>query len=122
MWSSNATAPSPRQRETPPPPRSEPQPSASERRRRRLAAVLETASGDGRAGYALLAPYDAIYVGGSCASVPEALVSQLKVGGRLLLAVGEADAPQDLTLVEKVSASRTRRTVLRGGIMMYGLK
>ena len=90
--------------------------------REAAAAVLEAASGDGRAGYAPCAPYDAIYVGGSCASVPVALLSQLKVGGRLLLAVGEADAPQDLTLVEKLSASRTRRTVLRGGIMMYGLK
>ena len=79
-------------------------------------------------GFSPLAPYDAIYVGGSCAQIPQALVEQLRPGGRLLLCVGEADAPQELTLVERLDTNepgrraKVRMTVLQHGLMMYGLR
>ncbi|MBU0750968.1 MAG: protein-L-isoaspartate O-methyltransferase [Gammaproteobacteria bacterium] len=47
-------------------------------------------SGDGLAGLPAHAPYDAIMVSGALASVPQVLLDQLKVGGRLFAIVGEA--------------------------------
>lgn len=47
-------------------------------------------TGDGMAGLPAHAPYDAIMVSGALASVPQALLDQLKVGGRLFAIVGEA--------------------------------
>lgn len=44
------------------------------------------------AGYASAAPYDVIFVGGSVELVPEALLSQLKEGGRLVAVEGHGNA------------------------------
>jgi len=44
----------------------------------------------GAAGWAQSGPYDAIVVSGALPSVPEALLKQLRVGGRLAVVVGEA--------------------------------
>lgn len=46
--------------------------------------------GDGIHGFAERAPYDVIAVSGGLSSVPQALLEQLKVGGRLFAFVGEA--------------------------------
>jgi protein-L-isoaspartate(D-aspartate) O-methyltransferase len=46
--------------------------------------------GDGINGWSSRAPYDAIVVSGALASVPAALLAQLRVGGRLAVVVGEA--------------------------------
>ncbi len=45
--------------------------------------------GDGSQGLAAQGPFDAIVLSGSVAQVPQALLSQLKIGGRLLAIVGE---------------------------------
>jgi len=45
--------------------------------------------GDGWQGWASKAPFDAIIVTAAAASVPEALLAQLKDGGRLVIPVGE---------------------------------
>lgn len=50
--------------------------------------TIET--GDGLAGLEVHAPYDCIVVAGGVAEVPAALLSQLKVGGRLFAFVGAA--------------------------------
>ncbi len=44
---------------------------------------------DGSQGAAADAPFDVILLGGSVAEVPQALLSQLKLGGRLVAIVGE---------------------------------
>jgi protein-L-isoaspartate(D-aspartate) O-methyltransferase len=44
---------------------------------------------NGNQGAAGDAPFDAIVLGGSVAEVPQALLQQLKVGGRLLAIVGQ---------------------------------
>jgi len=44
---------------------------------------------DGAAGLAAEAPFDAIVLSGSVAEVPQALLAQLKVGGRLVAVVGD---------------------------------
>ena len=50
--------------------------------------------GDGARGWPAQAPYDAIVLSGSVADIPEALLQQLKVGGRLMAVVGEAPLMQ----------------------------
>ena len=45
-------------------------------------------------GWPAAAPYDAIVLSGSVAEIPEALLLQLKVGGRLMAVVGEAPLMQ----------------------------
>jgi protein-L-isoaspartate(D-aspartate) O-methyltransferase len=57
---------------------------------------VEVVLGDGAQGYTAPnqpnAPYDVIVLSGSVGSVPEKLLSQLKVGGRLFAVVGTAPA------------------------------
>lgn len=61
--------------------------------------TLVTANGVG--GLPTNAPFDVIVVGGALPSVPEELTSQLAVGGRMLVVVGDL-APLAATLVERV--------------------
>jgi protein-L-isoaspartate(D-aspartate) O-methyltransferase len=49
----------------------------------------EVRQADGSHGAAADAPFDVILLGGSVAEVPQALLSQLKLGGRLVAIVGE---------------------------------
>lgn len=59
---------------------------------------------DGWEGWPEHAPYDAIHVGAGAASMPQALLVQLKVGGRMIIPVDSAtDAHQDLLQVDRIS-------------------
>ncbi|WP_085995854.1 protein-L-isoaspartate O-methyltransferase family protein [Rhizobium sp. PDO1-076] len=58
-------------------------------------------------GYAAEAPYDVIFVNGSVEVVPEALLSQLREGGRLVAVVGYGNA------------ARARLYVKAGGVTSY---
>ena len=57
------------------------------------------------------APFNAIVVGGSLPTLPEALTSQLAVGGRLLVVLGDAPS-MSLTLIERESKTGLRTTKL----------
>jgi len=57
-------------------------------------------TGDGSVGLAEAAPFDAIIVSAAAPRIPQALMDQLAVGGRLLVPVGEADQ-QVLQLVQR---------------------
>jgi len=50
--------------------------------------------GDAAQGWALYAPYDAIVISASTPVLPESILKQLKIGGRLVAVVGEAPAMQ----------------------------
>lgn len=57
--------------------------------------------GDASQGWDLYAPYDAIVVSGSLPVLPDTLLRQLKIGGRLIAVVGEAPS---------MEVQRVRRT------------
>jgi protein-L-isoaspartate(D-aspartate) O-methyltransferase len=76
-------------------------------------ANVEVRIGDGYAGWPEQAPFDAIVVTAAAPRVPEALVDQLKPGGRMVIPVGASYAAQELLLVEKrPDGSVERRNVL----------
>ncbi len=56
---------------------------------------------DGTLGWAANAPYDAVLVAAGGPTIPEPLVSQLKIGGRLVVPVGDSREAQRLVRVIK---------------------
>jgi protein-L-isoaspartate(D-aspartate) O-methyltransferase len=72
-----------------------------------------TRVGDGYLGWPEEAQFDAVMVTAAPREVPQALIDQLKPGGRLVVPVGGQGAGQSLLVVEKQPDGRvTRRTVL----------
>ena len=61
---------------------------------------------DGTLGWGASAPYDAILVAAGGPTVPEPLFAQLKVGGRLVIPVGESRESQRLVRVVKIGTGR----------------
>jgi len=70
---------------------------------------VEVRVGDGYAGWPEKAPFDAIVVTAAAPNVPQALVDQLKPGGRMVIPVGERWGAQDLLLVSKGADGRVER-------------
>jgi protein-L-isoaspartate(D-aspartate) O-methyltransferase len=65
--------------------------------------------GDGYKGVPGYSPYNKILVTAGAMDVPEALVEQLAIGGRMVIPVG-GESGQVMTLIEKVSATEIKRT------------
>ncbi|KAG7238478.1 hypothetical protein INR49_030751 [Caranx melampygus] len=70
--------------------------------------------GDGRLGFPEGAPYDAIHVGAAAATVPKALLEQLKPGGRLVLPVGPDGGSQVLEQYDRQSDGTFLKKALMG--------
>jgi protein-L-isoaspartate(D-aspartate) O-methyltransferase len=69
--------------------------------------------GDGRLGLPSAAPFDAIVIAAAGFDVPQALLEQLAIGGRLVAPVAEQDeATQVLTLVERTGPAQWRESRL----------
>ena len=66
--------------------------------------------GDGHRGWPEEAPFDAIMVTAAPESVPPALLKQLKVGGKMVLAVG-SDFVQDLKVITKTADGKETRRI-----------
>jgi len=63
--------------------------------------------GDGYEGVPAYAPFDKIIVTAGGSDIPEQLLGQLKIGGKLIMPVGSSNS-QRMTLVEKLSANEYR--------------
>ena len=83
---------------------------------RRLAALgitnVTAIIGDGWLGWPPQAPFDRIIVTAAAAEAPKALVEQLKVGGRMIIPLGEDRDRQSLVLIEKSADGLTESSVL----------
>jgi len=66
--------------------------------------------GDGREGLPAVAPFDAILLAAAGLEVPQALLEQLEIGGRLIAPVGGES--QVLTLIERVAPTQWRESRL----------
>ena len=62
---------------------------------------VDIVSGDGYNGLPEHAPYDGIIVTAAAPFIPEALTTQLKAGGKLVIPVGKPYSSQQLIVVEK---------------------
>jgi len=69
---------------------------------------IEIRIGDGYRGWPEKGPFDAIVVTAAAPQVPEALVAQLKNGGRMVIPVGPASGDQELLLISKDGAGKVR--------------
>ncbi len=75
---------------------------------------VEVRCGDGADGWLSVAPFDAVTVAAAAAQVPEALLAQLAVGGRLVIPVGAQGKAQDLRLIVKVGDDEFEQRSLCG--------
>ena len=86
---------------------------AAERLRTLRYVNIEVRIGDGYAGWPEQAPFDGIVVTAAAPQVPQALVDQLKPGGRMVIPVGAShDAQELLVLTKRADGSVERRSVL----------
>ncbi|HPD95728.1 MAG TPA: protein-L-isoaspartate(D-aspartate) O-methyltransferase [Tenuifilaceae bacterium] len=65
--------------------------------------------GDGYKGLPGYAPFDRILVTAGASEIPEKLIDQLAVGGRMVIPVGD-DNGQVMTLIEKISPTEVKTT------------
>ena len=86
---------------------------------------VRLAFGDGYQGLLKEAPFDAIIVAAAAPVLPDALVQQLKRGGKMIIPVGsnEAGAAQQLTLIDKrgMTAIEKQLDLVRFVPMLGGL-
>jgi protein-L-isoaspartate(D-aspartate) O-methyltransferase len=90
-------------------------PDLAEQARRNLAAQnitnVRVVDGDGTEGLPSAAPYDAILVSAAFPHVPEPLVSQLRLGGRLVQPIGSGGAER-VTVFERGADGLVSREVV----------
>ena len=73
---------------------------------------LRLVYGDGIRGLPQAAPFDGIILAAAGLGIPDPLLDQLAIGGRLVAPVAKSEEEQQLVVVERVSSQRYRRTVL----------
>jgi protein-L-isoaspartate(D-aspartate) O-methyltransferase len=68
--------------------------------------------GDGWLGWPPQAPFDRIVITAAASEPPAALIEQLKVGGRMILPLGETRDTQALVQIDKTEAGTTLKELL----------
>ncbi|NQT47334.1 MAG: protein-L-isoaspartate(D-aspartate) O-methyltransferase [Candidatus Omnitrophica bacterium] len=96
--------------------------SASERLKKLGYDNVTVKCGDGYKGWPEHAPFDAIIVTAAPSKIPEELVKQLKVGGRMVVPIGSFY--QELYLIEKTESGirKTKLFPVRFVPMVHGLE
>jgi protein-L-isoaspartate(D-aspartate) O-methyltransferase len=84
---------------------------AKENLRQSMVMNVEVRQGDAAAGDASRGPWDAIVLSGSVHELPQALLGQLKIGGRLVAIVGDEPMMRALRVV-RISEKEFRTDVL----------
>jgi protein-L-isoaspartate(D-aspartate) O-methyltransferase len=86
---------------------------AADRRFAELGIVnVTTIIGDGWLGWPPQAPYDRIIVTAAAPESPKALLDQLKVGGRMIIPLGETRDTQSLVQIDRTDAGLAREPLL----------
>ncbi len=68
--------------------------------------------GDGYKGLQQAAPFKAIIVTCAAETIPEALLLQLEIGGRMVIPIGEKNKPQQMFVITRQSESNFHRTIM----------
>jgi protein-L-isoaspartate(D-aspartate) O-methyltransferase len=68
--------------------------------------------GDGYQGWAECGPFDSIVVTAAIGHVPKPLFAQLKVGGKLVMPLGEPGALQQLVVLEKTDSEKMKARIV----------
>ena len=78
--------------------------------------IAELFCQDGSQGLAAKAPFDKIIVAAAAEKIPEALKKQLKIGGRLVIPVGEDD--QAIYKIDKIKEDKFKQEIYPGFVFV----
>lgn len=70
---------------------------------------VEIHSGDGWAGWPAQAPFNVIHVGAAAEDIPKALLSQLSIGGRMIIPVGPQSSHQTLLMIDRIGEQNSEK-------------
>ena len=74
---------------------------------------IKVKHGDGYQGWKEKSPFDAILITAAAPKIPEPLTDQLKIGGRLVMPLGETRTSQELIVLTKTENGLDKRFVTR---------
>ena len=93
--------------------------TAAARLRRMGYATVTVRAGDGFLGWPEQAPFDGIVVAASATAVPQPLVDQLKVGGRIVMPIGLSDTSTQLLRMTKRADGTLDRCTLGPALFVH---
>lgn len=80
--------------------------------------IVKLVNKDGYEGLPEYAPFDRIIVSAASKKIPQKLINQLKVGGRMVLPIGLKNNLQDITLIKKNSITNLEKKIYPGFVFV----
>ncbi|MDD5031450.1 MAG: protein-L-isoaspartate O-methyltransferase [Patescibacteria group bacterium] len=84
--------------------------------------IVQIFYSDGTRGLPTFSPFDRIIVAAAAEEIPEALLKQLKIGGRLVIPVGKQFEAQEMVVVDKVGENNFKKKIFPGFIFVPLIK